>query len=84
MSPIKTTCCPRHRSDYPGHRRNHARGSGGAGERTVLDHDVEALLDEEVIVEHNEAKGKREDIVAAADLEEVANISLRRGCRLAR
>lgn len=50
----------------------------GQVRHTVLDQDVEALLDEQVVVENNEAEGQREDVVAAADLEKLANIPLRR------
>lgn len=40
---------------------------------TVLDQDVEALLDEQVGVEHNEAEGQRQHIVAGALAEEVSD-----------
>lgn len=44
---------------------------------TILYQDIQALLDQEIVVEDNEPKGEREDIVAAADLEKVADIPLR-------
>lgn len=40
---------------------------------TVLDQDVGALLDEQVGVEHNEAEGQRQHIVAGALAEEVSD-----------
>ena len=43
------------------------------GRRTILDQDVEALLDEQVIVEHDETEREREHIVACPDFEEFAN-----------
>lgn len=46
---------------------------------TVLDQNVEALLDEQVGVEHNEAERQREHIVAGALAEEVSNSYLREG-----
>lgn len=46
---------------------------------TVLDQDVEALLDEQVGVEHNEAEGQRQHIVAGALAEEVSDGILREG-----
>lgn len=41
--------------------------------RTILNQDIEALLDEQVGVEDDEAKGQRQDVVARADLEKVAD-----------
>lgn len=40
---------------------------------TVLEKDVEALLDEEVVVQDNEPEGHRQHIVACALSEEVPN-----------
>lgn len=53
-----------------------ARGGASWRDLTVLYHDVETLLDKKVAVHDNEAKGKWEDIVTAADLEKFANVSL--------
>jgi hypothetical protein len=41
-----------------------------------LDKDVKALLDEQVVVEHNESEGQWQDVVAIADLEEFADALL--------
>lgn len=46
---------------------------------TVLDQNVEALFDEQVGVEHNEAERQREHIVAGALAEEVPDCYLREG-----
>lgn len=43
---------------------------------TILDQDIQALLDEEVVVEDNEPEREREDVVAGSDLEEFADASL--------
>lgn len=50
--------------------------SGAEGGRTILNQDVEALLDEQVVVEHDEAEREREHIVAGPDFEELANPAL--------
>lgn len=44
--------------------------------RTILDQDVQALLDEEVDVEHDEPERERKHVVACPDLEELAHASL--------
>lgn len=41
--------------------------------RTILEQDVEALFDEQVGVEEDEAERQRQDVVAGADLEKVAD-----------
>lgn len=51
--------------------------------RTVLNEDVETLFNQKVIVEDNETKGERQDIVAGSNLEEVADRSLGRQTELA-
>lgn len=40
---------------------------------TVLDEDVETLLNEQIRIEHDEAEGQRQHIVAGALAEELAN-----------
>lgn len=45
---------------------------------TVLDQDVEALLDQQIGVEHNEAERQRKHIVAGALAEEVSDCYLER------
>jgi len=47
--------------------------------RTILDQYVQALLDKQVVVQHDETEREREDIVAGADLEKLANGSLHAG-----
>lgn len=39
---------------------------------TILHQNVQTGSDEEVIVEHDESEGKRQDIVTSPDLEELA------------
>ena len=51
-------------------------GSGHEWRRTILYQDVEALFDEEVVVEDDQSEGQREHIVAGSDFEEFANRSL--------
>lgn len=45
--------------------------------RTILDQDVEALLDEEAGVKDDEAEAEGKDVVGGADLEECTNAALR-------
>ena len=45
----------------------------GAITRTVLEEDVEALLDKEFMIQDDESEGHREDIVACALSKEVSN-----------
>lgn len=67
--------------------RGKSAGHGRAGQiipkflhlLTVLDQDVEALLDEQIGVEHNEAERQRKHIVAGALAEEVSDCYLREG-----
>lgn len=40
--------------------------------RTILHQNVQTGSDKEVIVEHDESEGKRQDIVTSPDLEEFA------------
>ncbi len=53
--------------------REHLALAGVGDGRTILNQDVETLLDEQVGVEDDEAKGQRQDVVAGADLEKVAD-----------
>lgn len=48
------------------------------GQRTVLYQNAKTFFDEQIGVEDDEAKGQRQDVVAGADLEEIANSSLAR------
>ena len=50
-----------------------AQPRGSLGSRTILNEDVKALSDEEVVIEHNQAKGERQHIVACPDLQELAD-----------
>jgi hypothetical protein len=50
-----------------------ARPREGQGQHTILNQNVEALLDEKVVIEHDETEGEREHIIAGPDLEELAN-----------
>ena len=59
---------------YP---RSHERGTAEAWRRrTILDQDIQTLLDKEVVVEHDETEGKREHIVAGPDFQELADSPL--------
>lgn len=44
--------------------------------RTILKEDIEALLDEQIGVENDQAKGERENVVTGPFLEEVPDGSL--------
>lgn len=54
-------------------RSTRHRGQDDGGYHTVLHEDVHASSDEEVVVEHDESEGERQDIVAGSDLEKLAN-----------
>jgi len=43
---------------------------------TVLDQDIQALLDEQVVVENDQAERKRKYVVASSDLKELADTPL--------
>jgi hypothetical protein len=45
-----------------------------------LNEDVQALLDEEVVVEHHKTEGQGEHIIAGSDLEELADPPLLWAC----
>lgn len=47
-----------------------------SGRRTILEEDVQALPDKQVVVEHDETEREREHIVASPDLEKLANSPL--------
>ena len=43
---------------------------------TILDHDIETLLNEQVMVEDDQSEGEWKDVVAASNFEELANVFL--------
>lgn len=43
---------------------------------TILDQDVQALLDEQVVIENNKTEREREHVVTCPDFEKFANGSL--------
>jgi DNA integrity scanning protein DisA with diadenylate cyclase activity len=46
------------------------------GELTILDQDIQALLDQQLVIKDYKAAGERENIVTRANLEKLANSSL--------
>lgn len=46
------------------------------GSRTILNEDVQALLDEEVVVEDDQSERERQHVVAGSDLQKLADSPL--------
>ena len=66
----------RRRDNTCWHTGSAASSKPEPSERTILDQDGEALLDQQAGVEDDQTKAQRQDIVARAELEEIADFLL--------